>query len=37
MELPPFGIKVLLLALGMISSNIGAACEAAHNYQPSPA
>jgi 1-acylglycerone phosphate reductase len=37
MELRPFGIKVMLLALGMIHSNIGTATESAHDFKPSPA
>jgi 1-acylglycerone phosphate reductase len=34
MELRPFGIKVMLLALGVISSNIATNAEVAHHYKP---
>jgi 1-acylglycerone phosphate reductase len=34
MELRPFGIKVMLLALGMIRSNISANVAAIHDFQP---
>ena len=35
MELRPFNIKVMLLALGMIHSNIGANTKAKHSQPPS--
>jgi 1-acylglycerone phosphate reductase len=35
MELRPLGIKVLLFALGMVRSNIGANTEAVHDHKPS--
>lgn len=34
MELRPFGIKVMLLALGVISSNIASNAEAHHDFKP---
>jgi 1-acylglycerone phosphate reductase len=37
MELRPLGVRVLLLALGMVRSNIGAAVAAAHDFAPAPA
>jgi 1-acylglycerone phosphate reductase len=34
MELRPLGVHVLLLAIGMVRSNISANVEAAHDFRP---